>query len=85
MLVGDLLWGGVVLLLALLATHTTTKAQDELNGGLLLDVEVGKSEAILKLLASEDQALLSGGDTYFARMIVPGETKSNLPCLGSWP
>jgi hypothetical protein len=60
-LVLDLLGGGVDLLLALLTT--TTEAEHEVEGGLLLDVVVGKSTAILELLASEDQTLLVGGDT----------------------
>jgi hypothetical protein len=32
------------------------------QGGLLLDVVVGQGAAILQLLASEDQALLVGGN-----------------------
>jgi len=40
--------------------HTTTKAKDEMEGGLLLDVVVGQGTAILKLLASKNQALLVG-------------------------
>ena len=55
-LVLDLLWGGVDLLLALLGS--STESQDEVKGGLLLDVVIGKSAAILELLACEDQALL---------------------------
>ena len=55
-LVLDLLGGGVDLLLALLTT--TTQAEDEVKGGLLLDVVVGESAAVLELLAGEDQALL---------------------------
>jgi hypothetical protein len=38
--------------------HTTAEAQDEVEGGLLLDVVVGEGAAILQLLAGEDQALL---------------------------
>jgi len=38
--------------------HTTTKAEDEVERGLLLDIVVGQSAAILKLLAGEDQSLL---------------------------
>ena len=60
-LVLDLLGGGVDLLLALLTT--TTQAAHEVKGGLLLDVVVGKSTAILELLASEYQTLLVRGDT----------------------
>ena len=55
-LVLDLLGGGVHLLLALLGT--TTQAQDQVQGALLLDVVVGKGAAVLELLASKDQALL---------------------------
>jgi hypothetical protein len=60
-LVLDLLGGGVDLLLALLTT--TTQAEDEVKGRLLLDVVVRKSAAILELLTSEDQTLLVRGDT----------------------
>jgi hypothetical protein len=60
-LVLDLLGGGVDLLLALLTT--TTEAEDEVKSALLLDVVVGEGAAILKLLASKDQALLVRGDT----------------------
>ena len=35
-----------------------------MQGGLLLDVVVSQSAAILKLLASKDQALLVGGDAW---------------------
>jgi hypothetical protein len=57
----DLLGGGVHLLLALLG-HTTTKAEDQVEGGLLLDVVVRKSAAILELLSGEDQTLLVRGN-----------------------
>jgi hypothetical protein len=33
--------------------HTTTQAEHQVNGGLLLDVVVGKGTTILELLASE--------------------------------
>ena len=46
----------VGLLLALLST--TTETQDQVKGGLLLDVVVGQRAAILELLASKNQALL---------------------------
>jgi hypothetical protein len=60
-LVLDLLGSGVNLLLALLG-HTTTQAEDQVEGGLLLDVVVGESTAILELLAGEDQTLLVRGN-----------------------
>jgi hypothetical protein len=60
-LVLDLLGGGVDLLLALLGT--TTKAEHQVEGRLLLDVVVRKSAAVLKLLTSEDQTLLIRGNS----------------------
>ena len=57
----DLLGLGVDLLLALLSA--TAKTEDEVEGGLLLDVVVRKSTAILELLAREDETLLIRGDT----------------------
>ena len=38
--------------------HTTTKAEDEVEGGLLLDVVIRKSSSVLKLFAGEDETLL---------------------------
>jgi len=38
--------------------HTTAKTEDEMEGGLLLDVVIRESAAVLELLASEDEALL---------------------------
>merc|ERR1719461_1013663 len=58
-LVLDLLGGGVVLLLPLLGT--SPQPEDKVKSGLLLDVVVGQSPAILQLLASEDQPLLVRG------------------------
>merc|ERR1719160_2176220 len=55
-LVLDLLGGGVVLLLPLLGT--SPQPEDKVKSGLLLDVVVGQSPAILQLLASKDQPLL---------------------------
>ena len=40
------------------------KAQDQVEGGLLLDVVVRKSAAVLELLASEDQPLLVRWDPF---------------------
>jgi hypothetical protein len=40
------------------------------KGGLLLDVVVGKSAAVLELLASEDQALLVWGNTLLVYSVV---------------
>jgi len=61
MLVLDLLGGGVVLLLPLLAT--TPESEHKVEGGLLLDVVVGQGSAVLELFTSEDQSLLVWGDS----------------------
>lgn len=42
--------------------HTTSKAEDEMKGRLLLDVIVAQGAAILELLAGENQSLLIRGD-----------------------
>jgi len=41
-------------------SEATTKAEHQVEGGLLLDVVVRKSATVLELLSSEDQALLVG-------------------------
>jgi hypothetical protein len=38
--------------------HTATKTENKMKSRLLLDVVIGKSSAVLKLLAGEDQTLL---------------------------
>ena len=43
--------------------HTTTEAEDQVKGALLLDVVIAQGPAVLKLLTSENQALLVGWDT----------------------
>merc|ERR1719397_1007214 len=60
-LVLDLLGGGVVLLLPLLGT--SSQPEDEMEGGLLLNVVVGQSPAIFQLLADKDQPLLVRRDS----------------------
>ena len=42
--------------------HTTTKAEDEMKGALLLDVVVGEGAAIFELLARENETLLVRGN-----------------------
>ena len=42
--------------------HICTRKLTKVEGRLLLDVVVAEGAAILKLLASEDQALLVGGN-----------------------
>jgi len=43
--------------------HASTKAEDEMQRGLLLNVVVRKSAPVLELLAGKDQPLLVRGDT----------------------
>merc|ERR1712012_914176 len=44
--------------------HTTSESEHEMEGGLLLDVVIGKGSSILKLLTGEDKSLLIGWDTF---------------------
>ena len=44
--------------------HTTTESEDEMEGGLLLDVVVGEGSAVLELLSSEDESLLIRGNSF---------------------
>lgn len=43
----------------------TAQTQDEMKGGLLLNVVVSQSATIVELLAGEDQALLIRGGFLF--------------------
>ena len=43
--------------------HSSTETEDQVKGGLLLDVVVREGTSILKLLAGKDQTLLVRGDT----------------------
>jgi len=42
--------------------HTSSESQDQVEGGLLLDVVVGEGSAVFELLSSEDESLLVGWD-----------------------
>jgi len=44
--------------------HTSSKSEDEMKSGLLLDVVVRKGSSILELLSSEDESLLIGWDSF---------------------
>ena len=44
--------------------HTTSESEDEMEGGLLLDVVVGEGSAVFELLSSEDESLLIRWDTF---------------------
>jgi len=43
---------------------TTSESQYQVEGRFLLDVVVGESSSVFKLLSSEDESLLIGGDTF---------------------
>ena len=45
--------------------HTTSKSEDQMESGLLLDVVVGKGSSILELLTGKDKSLLIWWDTFF--------------------
>merc|ERR1719350_1620444 len=60
-LVLDLLGSSVILLLPLLGA--SPQPEDQVQGGLLLDVVVGQGAPVLQLLSSEDQPLLVWGDS----------------------
>ena len=45
--------------------HATPQTEDQVQGGLFLDVVIRKSAAIFQLLASKDESLLVGGDALF--------------------
>jgi len=79
-LVLDFLRGGVNLLLALLAA--TTKTQNQVEGRLFLDIVIGESAAVLKLLASENETLLVWWNAFlvlnFCLYIVDGVRRLHL-------
>jgi len=43
-------------------TMATSKTEDEVKSGLLLDIVIGEGTAVFELLAGEDETLLVGGD-----------------------
>merc|ERR1711942_497165 len=45
--------------------HATAETQNEMESGLLLDIVVGQSTAILELFACEDEPLLVRRDSFF--------------------
>ena len=45
--------------------HSTTKAKDQVKGGLFLNVVVAQGSAIFQLFASENKTLLVGRDAFF--------------------
>ena len=44
--------------------HTTSKSEDEMEGGLFLDVVVLEGATVFELLSSEDESLLIWGNTF---------------------
>jgi hypothetical protein len=66
--------------------HATTEPEHQVEGGLLLDVVVGKGAAILELLAGKDEALLVWRDAFLVldlRLdIVDGVRRLDLKCDG---
>jgi len=44
--------------------HTSSQSEDKVEGGLLLNVVIGKSSSIFKLFSGKDQPLLVWGDSF---------------------
>merc|ERR1711986_30506 len=44
--------------------HASSESENQMKGGLLLDVVVGESSSVLQLLSSEDQSLLIWGNSF---------------------
>ena len=63
---------------------TTAKSEDQVEGGLLLDVVVRKSAAVLELLAGEDQALLIGRDALLILDLGPIRVKCRVRDTSKW-
>ena len=45
--------------------HATAQTEDKMKSGLFLDVVVGESASVLKLLSSEDESLLIRRNSFF--------------------
>ena len=45
-------------------SSTSSESEDEVKGGLFLDVVVRKRASVFELLSSEDKSLLIGGDSF---------------------
>lgn len=58
-----LLWFGVNLLLTLLSS--STKTENKVKGGLLLDIVVAQGSAVFKLLPCKNETLLIWRNTFF--------------------
>ena len=59
------------------ADSTATKSEDQVKGGLLLNVVVRESTAIFELLSGEDQTLLIGGNTLLVLDLGPVHATEN--------
>ena len=57
---------------------TSTKSQNQMESGLLLDVVVRKSTAIFELLSSEDKSLLIRWDTFLILNLSPEHQKKDI-------
>ena len=80
----DLLGLGENLLFSLLSS--STKTENKVKSGLLLDVVVRKSAAILELLSSENKTLLIRRDSFLildlSLYVVDGVGRLNIECNG---
>ena len=57
--------------------HTTSKSENKMESGLLLDVVIRKGSAVLELLTSEDESLLVWGNTLLILNLGPIIAENN--------
>ena len=58
--------------------HTSSKSEDQVESGFLLDVVVREGSSILELLSSEDESLLIWRNTFFILDLGPKITKNGV-------
>ena len=57
-------------------SHTaSSESQNQMEGGLLLDVVIREGSAVFELLSSEDKSLLIWGNTFFILNLGPKNDK----------
>ena len=66
-------------------SHTaTSESQNQMEGGLLLDIVVREGSSIFELLSSEDEPLLIWRNTFFILDLGPKQIKRGLVQVKKW-